>query len=99
MSGVSGTGAVGTAVASDSEDVSVSGVSGTGALGTENLELELAETGVFGTGEVEGFGVSGNGNIQLLVTGISGIGSTGAVGNEASSSEVIETGTSGTGTI
>jgi hypothetical protein len=54
---------------------------------------------VAGTGAVSGFGISGDGNIQLLVTGISGIGATGAVGEEVSASEVIEAGVAGTGAI
>jgi hypothetical protein len=78
-SSVAGIGAIGNAVASDSEDVAVTGVAGTGA--------------------VEGFGISGNGNIVLIVTGISGVGSTGNVGNETSESVVIETGLAGTGAI
>jgi hypothetical protein len=61
--------------------------------------MELGQTGVAGTGEVAGFGISGDGNIQLLVTGISGIGSTGDVGEEVSASEAIETGVAGTGAI
>ena len=72
---------------------------GAGAIGAEVPEVELAETGVAGTGEVAGFGIAGNGNIQLLVTGISGIGATGAVGEEISASEAIETGVAGTGAI
>jgi hypothetical protein len=73
-------------------------LAGTGNTGTETLESVINESGVAGTGAVEGFGVSGDGNIQLIVTGISGIGSTGNVGNEVSASEVIETGVAGTGT-
>ena len=95
--GVSGTGAIGTeALETDADS---SGLAGTGALGTEVPEVELGETGVAGTGEVAGFGISGDGNIQLLVTGISGIGATGAVGEEVSASEIIETGVAGTGAI
>jgi hypothetical protein len=95
--GVAGTGGVGT-IAFESY-VDPSAAVGTGAIGTEVPEVELAETGVAGTGAVSGFGLSGDGNIQLLVTGISGIGATGAVGEEVSASEVIETGVAGTGDI
>ena len=95
--GVAGTGAIGTEFLETflTPDSSV----GTGAIGTEVPEVELSGTGVAGTGEVEGFGISGNGNIQLLVTGISGIGATGAIGEEVSASEAIETGVSGTGAV
>jgi hypothetical protein len=95
--GVAATGGVGT-IAFESY-VDPSAAVGTGAIGTEVPEVELAETGVAGTGAVSGFGISGDGNIQLLVTGISGIGATGAVGEEVSASEIIETGVAGTGAI
>jgi hypothetical protein len=98
LSGVAGTGAIGTISLFITVDANVTGVNGTGAIGAETIESEIVETGVAGTGSVEGFGVSGNGNILLIVTGISGIGSTGNVGNEVSVSEVIETGVAGTGT-
>ena len=111
--GVAGTGAIGT-TSEITNEPHVTGVAGTGdlegspaansavgtgAIGTEIPEVELGETGVAGTGEVAGFGISGDGNIQLLVTGISGIGATGAVGEEISASEAIETGVAGTGAI
>ena len=95
--GVAATGGVGT-IAFESYAAATAAV-GTGAIGTEIPEVELAETGVAGTGEVSGFGIAGDGNIQLLVTGISGIGATGAVGEEISASEAIETGVAGTGAI
>ena len=95
--GVAGTGGVGT-IAFESYAAATAAV-GTGVIGTEIPEVELGETGVAGTGEVAGFGISGDGNIQLLVTGISGIGATGAVGEEISTSEAIETGVAGTGAI
>ena len=95
--GVSGTGAVGNE--SFETEINEAGVGGTGAIGTEIPEVELSQTGVSGDGESEGFGVSGNGNVQLLVTGISGIGSTGSVGEEVSASEAIETGVGGSGAI
>ena len=94
--GVAGTGAIGTEALE--LNVNETGVAGTGAIGTEALELNVNETGVAGTGAVEAFGVSGNGNVQINVTGTSGVAGTGAVGNEVSSSQVIETGVAGTGT-
>ena len=96
-SGVAGTGALGNETFEGSP--AANSAVGTGAIGTEIPEVELGETGVAGTGEVAGFGISGDGNIQLLVTGISGIGATGAVGEEISASEAIETGVAGTGAI
>lgn len=93
--GVGGTGALGNETFEGSP--SAIGAVGTGAIGNEVPELELGQTGVSGDGESEGFGISGDGNIQLLVTGISGIGSTGAVGEEVSISEAIETGVGGSG--
>jgi len=95
--GVAGTGAIGSETFETF--LTPSAAVGTGAIGTEIPEVELGETGVAGTGEVAGFGISGDGNIQLLVTGISGIGATGAVGEEISTSEAIETGVAGTGAI
>ena len=95
--GVGGTGAIGNETFEGSP--SAIGAVGTGAIGSEVPELELSQSGVSGDGESEGFGVSGNGNIQLLVTGISGIGSTGAVGEEVSASEAIETGLGGSGAV
>jgi len=94
---VAGTGAIGTETFETflTPNASV----GTGAIGSEVPEVELSETGVAGTGAVAGFGISGDGNIQLLVTGISGIGATGAIGEEVSASEAIETGVNGTGAI
>ena len=93
--GVAGTGAVGTETPEAS--ITETGLAGTGAVGTESLELTITETGVAGTGATEGFGVSGNGNVQISVTGTSGVAGTGDIGNEVSSSQVIETGVAGTG--
>lgn len=95
--GVSGTGAIGSETFETF--LTPTAAIGTGAIGSEVPEVELSETGVAGTGAVAGFGISGDGNIQLLVTGISGIGATGAVGEEVSASEAIETGVAGTGAI
>ena len=99
VTGVSGTGAIGTYTFFITTDAPVSGVNGTGAIGSETPESEINETGVAGTGATEAFGVSGNGNILLQVTGVSGIGATGAVGEEVGVSEAIETGIAGTGAI
>jgi hypothetical protein len=56
VTGLAGTGAIGTAIASDSEDLVVSGVSGTSAIGTviisDNEDVVvtgLAATGAIGT--------------------------------------------------
>jgi len=98
-SGVAGTGAIGTITFFITVDANVTGVNGTGAIGSETPESEINETGVAGTGATEAFGVSGNGNILLQVTGVSGIGATGAVGEEVGVSEAIETGIAGTGAI
>ena len=99
VAGVAGTGAIGTFTFFITTDAPVSGVNGTGAIGAETPESEINETGVAGTGATEAFGVSGNGNILLQVTGVSGIGATGAVGEEVGVSEAIETGIAGTGAI
>jgi hypothetical protein len=50
VTGVSGSGAIGTVIVSDNEDVVVSGVAGTGATGTETLDTGAEPTGVVGTG-------------------------------------------------
>jgi len=50
VTGVSGTGAVGTVIISDNEDVVVTGVAGTGTTGTEASASEAIATGVAGTG-------------------------------------------------
>jgi len=99
LTGVAGTGAIGTISLFITVDANVTGVNGTGAIGAETSESEINETGVAGTGATEAFGVSGNGNILLQVTGVSGIGATGAVGEEVGVSEAIETGIAGTGAI
>lgn len=92
-----GTGAVGTEVVELT--ITETGLAGTGAIGTETIELAIEETGVAATGNVEGFGVSGNGNIMLTVTGISGIASVGNVGTEEAVAEAVETGLAGTGAL
>ena len=99
LTGVAGTGAIGTFTFFITTDAPVSGVNGTGAIGVETPESEINETGVAGTGATEAFGVSGNGNILLQVTGVTGIGATGTVGEEIGVSEAIETGIAGTGAI
>jgi hypothetical protein len=99
VTGATGTGAIGTFTFFITTDAPVSGVNGTGAIGVETPESEINETGVAGTGATEAFGVSGNGNILLQVTGVTGIGATGTVGEEIGVSEAIETGIAGTGAI
>ena len=61
------------------------------------LEASITEVGVAGTGAVEPFGVSGNGNVQINVTGTSGVAGTGVAGAEIPSSQVVATGVAGTG--
>ena len=95
--GVAATGAIG--VETFQTEANPSSAIGTGAIGAEVPEAEINETGVAGTGATEAFGVSGNGNILLQVTGVSGIGATGAIGEEVGVAEAIETGLAGTGAI
>ena len=95
VTGVAGTGALGSAYANPD----ISGASGTGATGTEVPESESTPSGVAGTGAVEGFGISGNGVLQVLVTGVAGVGATGTTGSEVAESEISETGLGGTGNI
>ena len=77
------------------------GVEATGNIGTESVEISrfAIASSVSAIGAVEGFGVSGNGNIVLTVTGISGIASVGNVGTEEAVAEAVETGLAGTGAI
>ena len=81
--------------------INAQGAAGLGVVGiaVASDSEDVPVTGVAGTGAVEGFGISGDGNIVLIVTGISGIGSTGNVGNETSESVVLETGVAGTGAL
>ena len=95
--GVAGTGEVGSEALET--EIIETGVVGTGAVGSEAPESELNPSGVAGNGAVEGFGVTGNGNVTLIVTGISGVGGTGTTGTETSESIVVETGLSGSGQI
>ena len=97
--GVAGTGTTG--AETFELTLTETGVAGTGAIGTEGVRADsvITETGIAGTGAVEAFGVSGNGNIQINVTGTSGVAGTGTTGNEVSSSIVTETGVAGTGAI
>ena len=94
-----GTGTTGTEVPEAS--ITETGVAGTGATGTESIDISrfALASGVAATGNVEGFGVSGDGNIVLTVTGISGIASVGNVGTEEAVAEAVETGLAGTGAI
>ena len=96
-SGEAGTGAIGVFV--PEAQITESGVAGIGAIGTETLESEINEVGVAGTGAVGFTNETGNGNVQLQVTGLSGLGATGNIGEEVGVSEAIETGLAGTGAI
>lgn len=80
VSGVAGTGAIGTVVLNPT--VVATGLAGTGAIGTVNLVLTLTETGVAGTGAIGGFGESGDGNMSVSITE-SGVAGTGAIGTES----------------
>jgi hypothetical protein len=95
-----GTGATGTETGEVSTPTNA-GVEATGNIGTESVDISrfALASGVAATGAVEGFGVSGNGNIVLTVTGISGIASVGNVGTEEAVAEAVETGLAGTGAI
>jgi hypothetical protein len=81
--------------------LNVTGVSGSGDIGTVTISdnEDVAVTGVAGTGAVEGFGISGNGNIQIIATGISGTGGIGNVGVETPETDAVVTGVAGTGAI
>ena len=83
-----GTGAVG------SENIEVitgtlTGVAGTGATGNETIGSEPNVTGIAGTGNVEPFGVSGDGNLQLTITPVSATG-TANTGTEDAQSLILE---------
>ena len=95
-----GTGATGTEVLEISTPTNA-GVEATGNIGTESVEISrfAIASSVAATGNVEGFGISGNGNIVLTVTGISGIASVGNVGTEEAVAEAVETGLAGTGAL
>jgi len=80
VSGVAGTGAIGTVVLNPT--VVATGIAGTGAIGTVNFVLTLTETGVAGTGAIGGFGESGDGNMSVSITE-SGVAGTGAIGTES----------------
>ena len=76
VSGVAGTGAIGTVVLNPT--VVATGVAGTGAIGTVVLSLSITETGVAGTGAIGGFGETDGANMQLSITE-SGVAGTGAM--------------------
>jgi len=80
-------------------DTNPSGQAGTGSIGTEVPESESTPSGVVGTGAIEGFGIEGDGVLQVLVTGVAGVGATGTTGSEVAESEISETGLGGTGNI
>lgn len=70
---VSGTGATGDEVP-EVETPALTGQAGTGATGNETVNSEANPTGIAGTGSVEPFGVSGNGNLQLTIVPLSATG-------------------------
>jgi hypothetical protein len=67
--------------------------------GTSVFEIDTLPSGLAGTGAVGFTNETGNGNVQLQVTGLSGLGATGNIGEEVGVSEAIETGLAGTGAI
>ena len=90
VSGLAGTGAVGTE-SLEAEIVEV-GVAGTGAVGTESLEAEIVEAGVAGTGQI---------GAESLEAGIiaTGVAATGQIGTESLEAEIVESGVAGTGEV
>ena len=80
VSGVAGTGAIGTVVLNPT--VVATGIAATGAIGTVTLSLSITETGVAGTGAIGGFGETDGANMQLSITE-SGVAGTGAIGTES----------------
>ena len=80
VSGVAGTGAIGTITLNPQVDAT--GVAGTGAIGTEAFSLSITETGVAGTGAIGVFGETDGPNMQLSITE-TGVAGTGAIGTEA----------------
>ena len=114
VTGVSGTGAVGTVIISDNEDVSVTGVAGTGATGTEIIRLEATPSGVAGTGAIgtstletdaqpaaqAGTGAVGTVTLKITIDAVvTGVAGTGAVGNEVGEADIGATGLAGTGAV
>ena len=115
VTGVSGTGAIGTEIVSDNEDVSVTGLAGTGSIGTGTFALDAFSTGVAGAGAI---GITSEITNEPHATGVAGTGALGAltffittdapvtsaIGTGAIGSEIIETdvpdlSVAGTGTI
>ena len=114
VTGVSGTGAIGTAIVSDNEDVVVSGVAGTGATGTETFALDAVPSSAIGVGavgtevpEVELFetGVAGTGALGALTffittdAPVTSVIGTGAIGSELIETDVPDLSVAGTGAI
>jgi hypothetical protein len=114
VTGVSGAGAIGTAIVSDNEDVVVSGVAGTGATGTETFALDAVPSSAIGVGavgtevpEVELFetGVAGTGALGALTffittdAPVTSVIGTGAIGSELIETDVPDLSVAGTGAI
>jgi hypothetical protein len=74
VTGVSGTGAIGTAIVSDNEDVVVTSVAGTGAIGTETIQNDAVPAGAAGTGAIGIF----TSEAVINETGVAGTGDTGS---------------------
>jgi hypothetical protein len=100
LTGVAGTGAVGTATANGKANTTLTGVAGTGAVGTAagNGKASTSLTGVAGTGAVGT--ATANGKASTSLTGVSGTGQVGSVTVTAVSGVTVNlTGVSGTGAV
>jgi hypothetical protein len=98
VTGVDGTGAIGTVIISDNEDVVVTGLAGTGAIGTETIENDanVVVTGVDGTGAIGTETIEADATV--VVTGVAGTGAIGTV-IVSDNEDVVVTGLAGTGAI
>lgn len=92
VTGVAGTGAVGTVSLIITLDAPVTGVAGTGAIGTESIELNANPTSAIGTGTTG----TPTPQSQVNETGVAGTGATGA---EVIQVSPVVTGVAGTGSI
>ena len=77
ITGVSGTGAIGTAVPAYDRDVSVTGVVGTSAIGSDGATVIPAVAGVSGTGAIGSLGTDVDETI--IPTGVAGTGAIGTI--------------------
>jgi len=96
VTGTSATGDTGVEVGG-ADATNITGVAGTGVIGTEDPQSRPVPSGVYATGNIEGFGVTGNGNVQISATGVVGATAVGNVGLEEATSIVNETNNTGWG--